>query len=61
MFIGLLFFYNLVTKKRSKQYFRDNAKKNYKLNMELSKRYKIEGKIGETFSKFRQRTKKDLG
>lgn len=58
MFIGLLFLYSLL---KSKDYFREMARKNYKIDKELSKRYKTEALPGEKFSKYKRRVKKNLG
>jgi predicted RND superfamily exporter protein len=61
IFIGLLFFYYSLVK-RSKKYYRDNAKKNYEADKKIRQLYRnMESHPGESYSKFKNRIKKSLG
>lgn len=47
--------------KRDPEYFREKARKNRKIDRELSKRYQsFESIPGETFSQFKKRKKHEL-
>lgn len=46
---------------KSKEYYREQARKNRKVNKELSKLYRtIESRPGETFSEFKRRKKHEI-